>query len=111
MHSAISSVCIGRATIIQAPNNVTYFPGLTPLPVVMICNVTGVAAWIVNDTTYFLSDLSNGLLLGHNRTGTNMLINIPVNNTEYVCLSQTNDGSVQSEPAYIYIAGKFLCTL
>ena len=94
-------------TIIKGPSNVTYLPGLTPLPIELICNVSGVATWRVDGTTYTLGSLINGALPGHNRTGTNILVNSPVNNTEYVCVSSTNDGDTTSDPAYIIIAGEY----
>jgi len=97
--------CTG--TVIEGPTNITYIPGVTPLPIELICSVTGAAAWRVNDTTYLLGDLANGRLLGHRRNVTNILVNSPVNNTEYICLSLTNDGSFGSDPAYIIIAGEY----
>ena len=66
------------------------------------------AAWIVNDSDYTLGSLGSGNLAGHNRTpppSTNILISIPMNSTQYICISQTNNGTYQSEPAYLYIAG------
>ena len=42
----------------------------------------------------------------YSRTGTNILVNSPVNNTEYICISTTNDGETGSDPAYIIIAGE-----
>ena len=93
-------------TVIDGPSNVTYLPGLTPLPIELICNVTGVVSWGVNDTSYLLSDLTNGALPGHSRTGTDILVNSPVNNTEYICVSLTSDGNTRSDPAYIIIAGE-----
>ena len=95
-------------TIIEGPSNVTYLPGLTPLPIELTCNVTGVAAWSVNGTDYSLTGLTNGALPGHSRTGTNILVNSPVNNTEYICVSLTNDGETRSDPAYIIIAGNYV---
>ena len=62
--------------------------------------------WRVNGTSYALSSLANGALPGHSHSGTNILINSPVNNTEYICVSLTNDGGTISEPAYIIIAGE-----
>ena len=79
---------------------------MTPLPIELTCNVTGVALWNVNGTDYRLSSLTNGELPGHSRNGTNILVNSPVNNTEYICTSQTNDGDFSSDPAYIVIAGE-----
>ena len=60
----------------------------------------------VNDTDYRLSSLTNGEIQGHSRTGTNILVNSPVNNTEYICVSLTNDGETRSQPSYIIIAGE-----
>ena len=34
-------------------------------------------------------------------TETSILVNSPVNNTEYICVSQTNDGDTSSDPSYI----------
>ena len=92
--------------VIEGPSNVTYLPGLTPLPIELTCNVTGVTTWNVDNTTYTIGQLTNGALPGHSRTGTNILVNSPVNNTEYICVSTTNDGDVSSDPAYIIIAGE-----
>ena len=64
------------------------------------------AAWIVNNLTYTLGQLDNGALPGHSRAGANILVNSPVNNTEYICVSQTNDGDTSSDPSYIIIAGE-----
>ena len=49
----------------------------------------------------------NSLFTTHSHTGTNMLVNIPVNNTEYICVSQTINGDIISDPAYIIIAGGY----
>ena len=92
--------------VIEGPSNATYIPGLTPLPIELTCNVTGVALWRVNDTSYTLGELTDGELQGHNRTGTNILVNSPVNNTEYICVSVTNVDYFSSDSAYIIIAGE-----
>ena len=92
--------------IIEGPSNVTYLPGVTPLPIELICNVTEIASWIVNGTDYRLSSLADGELAGHNRNGTNILVDSPVNNTEYICVSQTNDDDTTSDPAYIFVASE-----
>ena len=98
--------CIG--TIIEGPSNVTYVSGMTPLPIELTCNVTGVALWRINGSDYALSSLTNGALPGHNRIGTNILVNSPVNNTKYICVSTTNDGETGSNPAYVVIiAGEY----
>ena len=93
-------------TIIEGPSNVTYIPGHTQLPIKLTCNVTGVALWRVNGTNYTLTELANGTLSGHNHTETNILVNSPVNNTEYFCVSSTNDGTTRSNLVYVVIAGK-----
>ena len=95
-------------TVIEGPSNVTYLPNVTPLPIELTCNVTGLPIWIVNGTAYLVINLSGGALPGHDRTGTNILINNPVNNTEYVCVSLTNDGETSSDPAYVIIAGEYV---
>ena len=91
--------CIG--TTIQSPSNVTYLPGVTPLPIELTCDVTAVVVWRVNSTNHLISDIMNGMLQGHNIIGTNILIITPVNNTKYVCRNGTNDG----DPYYISVAG------
>ena len=91
--------------IIEGSSNITYIVGLTPLPIELICNVTGEPSWIVNGSVCLLSSLTNGTLRGHNRAGTNILVNRPVNNTEYICRFATNDGETLSVPANITIAG------
>ena len=100
----ISCVCTGA--IIEGPSSVTYLPGLTPLPIELTCNVTEIALWRVNNELYTLTELSSGVLSGHCRNGMNILVNIPVNNTEYICVSQINSSNISSDPAYIVIAGK-----
>ena len=66
--------------------------------------------WRVNGTSYTLLDLTNGSLPGHNHTGTNILVNSPVNNTEYVCVSALNFALLINAPAYLTVAGEF-CVL
>ena len=80
---------------------------MTPLPIELTCNVTGVATWSVNDTDYTVTQLTNGSLPRHSRTGTNILVNRPVNNTEYICVSRVNDRKNSSNPAYIIIPGEY----
>ena len=65
--------------------------------------------WRVNLTSFILADLANGALPGHNVTGTNILINIPVNNTEYVCVSLIDGGESSNDlPYYIIVAGEYV---
>ena len=72
------------------------------------CNATiGVQIWMVNGSTYTLTELSQGELPGHNRTGANIIIETPVNNTMYVCESLVSTNHIiQSETAFVYIAGE-----
>ena len=93
--------------IIEGPNNVTYIPNLTPLPIELTCNVTGIPSWIINGTSFTISELANGVLPGHNTSETNILVYTPVNNTQYVCASVTLNGETRSDPAYIIIAGEY----
>ena len=91
-------------TIIEGPSYVIYLPGLTPLPIELTCSFTGmIIAWTVNGAAYLLNDLISGALPGHNVTGTNILVNGPVNNTEYVCVSLTHDSEIRSDTVYIII--------
>ena len=64
--------------------------------------------WQVNGTTYTLAGLSNGELSGHNASGTNITVSVPVNGTKYVCVipAAPPNPSTSSEPGYLYIAGK-----
>ena len=83
---------------------------MTPLPIELTCNVTGIViAWIVNDTNYNVVQLINRALPGHELAGTNLLVNSPVNNTKYICVF-VNDGGNEtySDPAYVVIAGKHI---
>ena len=64
---------------------------------------------MVNDSRYSLTQLRNGDLPDHSATDgneTNIIINVPMNNTKYVCVSSTNNNDVLSDPAFVYIAGK-----
>ena len=91
--------------ILEGPSNITYIPGLTPLPIELICNVTGIPSWIINGSHILPNFISNGALAGHSRKGANILVNRPVNNTEYICVSGRYDGDTLSDPAYVIIAG------
>ena len=98
-------------TIVEGPSSVTYIPGLTPLPIEMRCNCTGYITWKINKLLYLLSLISIGVVPGHSHNGTNILVNSPVNNTEYICVSPSNTAALNdvcSDPAYIVIAGETL---
>ena len=85
----------------------TYLPGLTPLPIKLTCNVTKLTLWRVNGSNYFPDDFTSGLIPGHNATRTNILVNSPVNNTEYICVLIYFSTITMSDPAYITIAGEY----
>ena len=86
---------------------------MTPLPIELTCDVNGtVIAWRVNNVTFTLGQLAQGIPPGHNHIGANILVNSPVNNTEYICVSLTNDGiEINSDPAYIIIIIAGECVL
>ena len=65
----------------------------------------GLPFWQVNGVRYTLAGLSNGDLPGHNASGDNITVSVPVNGTEYVCVIPTNP-IIMSQPAFLYIAGK-----
>ena len=83
-------------------------------PIKLTCNASGESLWRVNGTDYTNTQLINGVLLEHNyiSNGTGILVNSPVNNTEYICVSHPNSSIVIiSDPVYIIIAGKCLTSL
>ena len=94
--------------ILDGPETVIYFPGQEPIE--LTCNITNgpIALWIVNGTSYSLPDLVQGELENHNASGINIVIKVPVNNTEYICSATTNQKEVESDPAFIFIAGKYV---
>ena len=80
----------------------------------LTCNASGESLWRVNGTDYTNTELINETLPEHNYTsnGTGILVNNPVNNTEYICVSTSNGNIVIiSDPVYIIIAGKCLTSL
>ena len=97
-------------TVNMGPSNTTYLPGLTPLPIELTCNVEGTPLWRVNNGSYTLTQLMNGDVTGHDRNGTNILVDEPLNNTEYICVCLLNQGKteIRSDPAYIIIAGEYV---
>ena len=56
----------------------------------------------MNNDTLLLNQLGS---IGHGRNGTNIVINNPMNNSEYFCSDSLNNG----EPYYIFVAGKYVC--
>ena len=94
--------------IIEGPQTVIYFPGQGPIE--LVCNATEgpIIVWEVNGNEFFLFDLRDGELANHSANGTNIVINVPVNNTEYICTAATNDNPTSSDPAFVYVAGMYV---
>jgi len=91
--------------VVNGPDDVIYFPGQGLIE--LSCNVSsGSTVWLVNGTTYLLAQLQMGMPANHSRNGTSIVIEVPVNATEYVCASLINDDLIKSTPAFIYIAGE-----
>ena len=86
-------------TTVPGPSNFTYLPGVTSLPLQLICDVAGGIAWKVNSATYVFNQLAG---VGLDQNGANLLINYPVNNSQYICTNGRTDG----QPYYILIAGE-----
>ena len=82
---------------------------MTSLPIELTCSTSGVvSAWRVNGRVYTIGDVTNGELPEHTRTGKSILINSPVNNTEYICVSVNVDGNeINSDPVHIFFAGEY----
>ena len=91
----------------HGPSNFTYILNVTSLPINLTCNVTGVVTWRINGTSYTSAHI-NESLSGHRLAGTNVLIDSPVNNTDYICVSTNNYSVLISNPAWIIIAGEYL---
>ena len=91
---------------------VIYFPGQGPIE--LACNVEGSTAgttlWSVNGSRFTLIELRIGGLPNHNVTGTSIVINVPVNNTEYNCgtINFTAGSLLLSDSIFVYIAGEYL---
>ena len=95
-------ICLHTGIVVERLISVICIVGTTLIPIELTCNVTGLIAWRVYDRYYSLTDLTNGVLPYHSRNGTNILVNNPKNNTEYICVSTTS----ASDPAYIIMIGE-----
>ena len=100
-------ICVFVGVNIDGTGTVIYFPGQGPIE--LTCTTEGpaggVTLWTVNGTTFTLNNLRNGDLAGHGTNGTNIVISVPVNNTEYICEIATNVNDIVGDPVFIYIAG------
>ena len=94
--------------VIQGPTDIIYRPNQGPVE--LTCNISqGSTGWRVNGgNTLTLDDVRRGGLPGHSVNGTNLLIVNATNNTEYICASIRDVGNVNSDPAYLYIAGTYV---
>ena len=83
------------------------------LPIELICNYTGFPTWNVtidgDSRTFTSTNLANNALAGHSNNEANILINVPVNNSRYICVSNEVNVETPSDPAFVYIAGKYVC--
>ena len=102
-------LCIIGVTATDGSNAVIYFPGQGPIE--LACNaegpVAGATLWSVNGTRYLLHFLINGGLQNHNVSGTSIVINAPVNNTEYICGIVTSDLIMLGDSIFVYLAGEY----
>ena len=107
VHSYSACICLLTDVVVESLIYVTWTAFVSRLPIELKCNVTGMVVWRINNIYYTLTDLSNGVLQDHIHSGTNILVYTPlINNTEYVCVSITDDGDVSSDPAYFVIFGE-----
>ena len=60
----------------------------------------------MNGNDFLIGSIAMGNLPGHSHRGSNILIEVPANNTEYICLELNFIGEVieTSETAFLYIA-------
>ena len=102
-------VCIGVA-VIEGPAEVVYRPGDDPVE--LTCTIyEGSIGWSVNGAvTISIYDIRNGKLDNHiyDANGTNLVVLVPTNNTQYVCVAIRDEGDFRSNPVYLYIAGTYV---
>jgi len=99
-------VCILEFVI--SPTTVILYPGEGSAVFACQSSTDVIPLWQVNGVRYTLARLSHGDLPGHNASGTNITVSIPVNGTEYVCVIHTvsPNTTIMSQSAFLYIAGK-----
>ena len=111
MQHCYYSFSIGVA-VIEGPSKVIYRPNEDSIE--LSCNITeGIIGWRVNGgETFSIGDIRDrGLLPDHIVNGTNLVIVNATNNTQYICVSVTNDGDIPSAPVYLYITGMLIVSL
>ena len=97
--------------IINGSGVFIYIPGEGPVEINCTAEGEDSIIWIVNGTTFPIFNLINGALPNHGINGTNIVIDVPVNNTEYICAVFVMDLIITSDPVIIYIAGKCINVL
>ena len=105
----IMYLCIIGVTATDGSNAVIYFPGQGPIE--LACNAgrpaAGATLWSVNGIIYLPNSLRDGELQNHNVSGTSIVINAPVNNTEYICGIVTSDLIMLGDSIFVYLAGEY----
>ena len=92
-----------------APTTSILFPGDTNAVFYCVPNPSSaVIAWEIDGVRFGLDELIDGDLPGHNVSGKNITVSIPVNGTKYVCVIPVTPPtpSILSDPAFLYIAGE-----
>ena len=92
------------------PSTVILFPGDNGAVFACQTDPPVIISWEVNGTSYRPDELFIGVpeLPGHNASGTNITVSVPVNGTKYICVipAVPPDPPALSDPAFLYIAGK-----
>ena len=102
MYIFIKYIFVG--TTFQEPGDVVYHPGVTTLPIELTCDVSLAVGWAVNGDVYLLNQLESGNAPGYNASGGNILINNPMNNSQYFCSDGRDIGGLY----HIFIAGEYI---
>ena len=74
-------------TVIDNPRILVYIPKVTPLPLILICDVSNGAGWKINNISLVFHQIPPS-----NKNGTNLIVFQPNNNTRYICTSGLIDG-------------------
>jgi len=92
--------------VIQGPSIVIYFPGQSPVQ--LACKTSaGIIGWSINDSlTITPGDINTRK--GHSLNGTKLVIDNPINNTKYVCISIRSTLNLRSDPVFLFVAGNLM---
>ena len=94
---------------VVSPTTVILLPGDTSAQFDCVVNPSLlVIAWEVDGMRYGLDELFEGDLPGHNVSGGNITVAMPMNGTKYVCVIPAipPNPTITSEPAFLYITGE-----